>query len=80
MSKPTPTSPDSPGSYRMTDPTKIYRIERLLGDRWQIIEIIHDPSHGMARLAHWAQAIPMERHRLTSFTILHDTHEPRLTT
>lgn len=80
MSKPTLTSPDSPGSYRMTDPTKIYRIERLLGDQWQIIEIVHSASHGMTRLAHWASALPMERHRLTSHTILHDTHEPRFNT
>jgi hypothetical protein len=31
----------------------------------------------MTRLAHWANAVPMERHRLTSYVILHDTHDPR---
>lgn len=77
MSKPMPISHDLPGSSKMTDPIRIFRIERQLGEQWQIIELVHDASHGMARLAHWASALPMERHRLTSYVILHDTHDPR---
>lgn len=77
MSKPMPTLRDLPVSSKMTVPMyKTYKIERMLGDRWQTIMEVNSMDYAMTLLKEWDAKLPAERHRLIMEITLHDTHRP----